>query len=331
MKNERMSLGRTILFSRSSSIIVVLVVLVLGFATLSPEHRFVDPDNLDVLLSLGSEFSIIALGVGLLMVCGEFDLSIGSILVFCSFIFFRLFEAGVPLFLIALVTILVGAVLGIINALVTVRGQIPSFITTLGTMMMWRGLAILFSGGEQKGCDVSTVPSRYFLPFFTGKIGGIFPAQAFWFVVFAVLLGTLLHYHRFGNWVFATGDNRDAARAMGINTDFVKMVCFMIVGILCGFVACAQIARTACFTSRAGDGWELKAVVASVVGGTSLRGGVGSMVGIFAGALTISVIENGLVVMRIPYFWTYVVFGLVILFSVLSSMYIERKQREARR
>ncbi|MGQ9623589.1 MAG: ABC transporter permease [Candidatus Caldatribacteriaceae bacterium] len=331
MKNEGMSLGRTILFSRSSSIIVVLAVLVLGFAILSPEHRFVDPDNLDVLLSLGSEFSIIALGVGLLMVCGEFDLSIGSILVFCSFIFFRLFEAGVPLFLIALVTILVGAVLGIINALVTVRGQIPSFITTLGTMMMWRGLALLFSGGEQKGCDVSTVPSRYFLPFFIGKIGGVFPAQAFWFVVFAVLLGILLHYHRFGNWVFATGDNRDAARAMGINTDFVKMVCFMIVGILCGFVACAQIARTACFTSRAGDGWELKAVVASVVGGTSLRGGVGSMVGIFVGALTISVIENGLVVMRIPYFWTYVVFGLVILFSVLSSMYIERKQREARR
>ncbi len=331
MKNERMSLGRTILLSRSSSIIVVLVVLVLGFAILSPEHRFVDPDNLDVLLSLGSEFSIVALGVGLLMVCGEFDLSIGSILVFCSFIFLRLFEAGVPLFFIALVTILVGAVLGIINALVTVRGQIPSFITTLGTMMMWRGLALLFSGGEQRGCDVSTVPSRYFLPFFTGKIGGVFPAQAFWFVVFAVFLGILLHYHRFGNWVFATGDNRDAARAMGINTDLVKTVCFVIVGILCGFVACAQITRTACFTSRAGDGWELKAVVASVVGGTSLRGGVGSMVGIFVGALTISIIENGLVVMRIPYFWTYVVFGLVILFSVLSSMYIEKKQREVRR
>ncbi|MEN3202911.1 MAG: hypothetical protein ABDK87_04190, partial [Atribacterota bacterium] len=103
------------------------------------------------------------------------------------------------------------------------------------------------------------------------------------------------------------------------------------VGILCGFVACAQIARTACFTSRAGEGWELKAVTASVVGGTSLRGGIGSMVGIFIGALTISVIENGLVVMRIPYFWTYVVFGLVILFSVLSSMYIEKRQQEVHR
>jgi len=331
MNDGRMSLGRKLLLSRSSSVLIVLVVLVLGFAILSPEHRFVDPDNLKVLLSLGSEFSIIALGVGLLMVCGEFDLSVGSILVFCSFVFLRLFEAQVPLFFSALTTILVGAALGIINGLITVRAQIPSFVTTLGTMMMWRGLALLFSGGEQKGCDVSTVPSRYFLPFFTGRIGGVFPAQAFWFIVFAVFLGILLHYHRFGNWIYATGDNRDAARAMGINTDLVKTVCFMIVGVLCGFVACAQIARTACFTSRAGEGWELKAVAASVVGGTSLRGGVGSMVGIFIGALTISVIENGLVVMRIPYFWTYVVFGLVIIFSVLSSMYIEKKQREAHR
>ncbi len=326
-----MGFWRKILLSRSSSILVVLVVLILGFAILSPEHRFIDPDNLKVLLSLGSEFSIVALGVGLLMICGEFDLSIGSILVFCSFIFLRLFEAQVPLFFIALLTILTGAALGILNGLITVRAQIPSFITTLGTMMMWRGLALLLSGGEQKGCDVSTVPSRYFLPFFTGRVGGAFPAQALWFTLFAVTLGILLHYHRFGNWIYATGDNRDAARAMGINTDLVKTVCFMIVGILCGFVACAQISRTACFTSRAGEGWELKAVVASVVGGTSLRGGIGSMVGIFIGALTISVIENGLVVMRIPYFWTYVVFGLVILFSVLSSMYIERKQQEAHR
>ncbi len=326
-----MGLWRRMLFSRSLSILVVLVALVAIFAILSPEHRFVDPDNLRVLLSLGSEFSIVALGVGLLMICGEFDLSIGSILVFCSFIFLRLFEAQVSLFFIALITILTGAALGVLNGLITVRGQIPSFITTLGTMMMWRGLALLLSGGEQKGCDVSTVPSRYFLPFFTGRIGGILPSQAFFFIVFAIFLGVLLHYHRFGNWIYATGDNRDAARAMGINTDFVKIICFMVVGILCGFVACAQIARTACFTSRAGEGWELKAVTASVVGGTSLRGGIGSMVGIFIGALTISVIENGLVVMRIPYFWTYVVFGLVILFSVLSSMYIEKRQQEVHR
>ncbi|MDK2897134.1 MAG: simple sugar transport system permease protein, partial [Candidatus Atribacteria bacterium] len=122
-----------------------------------------------------------------------------------------------------------------------------------------------------------------------------------------------------------TGDNQEAARAMGINTHLVKIICFMIVGVLCAFVACSQISRTACFTSRAGEGWEFKAVAASVIGGTSLLGGIGSMGGIFAGALVISVIENGLVVMRIPYSWTYVVFGLVILFSVFSNALVQRR------
>jgi len=126
--------------------------------------------------------------------------------------------------------------------------------------------------------------------------------------------------------VYTTGDNKEAARAMGINTDRVKTICFMIVGVLCAFVAVMQIVRVSSFFSRAGEGWELKAIAASVVGGTFLMGGIGSMTGIFLGAFTISVIENGLVVLRIPYFWTYVVFGLVIIFSVLSSMYMERRK-----
>ncbi|MGQ9473224.1 MAG: ABC transporter permease [Candidatus Caldatribacteriaceae bacterium] len=322
------------LWSRSTSVLLVLILMVIIFAFFSPERRFVDPDNLRVLFSLGAEFSIIALGVGMLMICGEFDLSIGSILVFCSFVFLKLFESQLSLSLIALLTVVTGGVLGLINALITVRGGIPSFVTTLGTMMFWRGFTILLSGGEQTPCDVSalgTPASFRFLSFFTGRIGGFFPMQFFWFALFAVFLGILLHYHRFGNWVYATGDNRDAARAMGINTDGVKTICFVIVGLLCGFVACAQIGRLASFSSRTGDGWELKAVAASVVGGTSLRGGMGNMLGIFLGATTISVIENGLVVLRIPYFWTYVFFGLVILISVLSSMYIEKKQRELHR
>jgi simple sugar transport system permease protein len=141
-----------------------------------------------------------------------------------------------------------------------------------------------------------------------------------------LVLGILLHFHKFGNWVYATGDNREAARAMGINTDRVKMICFTIVGILCALVAIMQIIRVSSFFSRAGDGWELKAVAASVVGGTSLMGGIGSMVGIFCGTLIIVVIENALTMLRIPYSWTYVVFGLVIIFSVLSNFYMERRR-----
>jgi ribose/xylose/arabinose/galactoside ABC-type transport system permease subunit len=145
-------------------------------------------------------------------------------------------------------------------------------------------------------------------------------------VAIAVLLWLLLHRQRLGNWVYVTGDNPLAARAMGINTSAVKIGTFTFVGLVCSFVAIMQIARTGAFTSRAGDGWELKAIAAAVVGGTSLTGGVGSMAGIFWGALIISLIENGLMVLRIPYFWTYTVFGVVIVGSVILSAFIGQRR-----
>ncbi|MEI6157062.1 MAG: ABC transporter permease [Atribacterota bacterium] len=323
MTNQE-SIWKRLIVSRSLSIFVVFIVLIVLFTVFSPQGRFLDPENLKVLLAYGSEFSIIALGAGFLMVTGEFDLSVGSILVFCSFAFLKFFGLHLNLFVVLALTVGVGALLGLLNAMITVKGQIPSFVATLGTMMLWRGLTLWFSGGEQQACDVSSSPA--FVSFLNGNLGNFFPIQAMWFIVFGIILGVILHLTRLGNWIYSTGDNADAARAMGIRTDIVKMLSFMVVGILCAFVAGIQISRVSCFTARTGEGWELKAVAACVVGGTSLRGGIGNMSGIFLGAFTISVIENGLVVLRIPYFWTYVVFGLVIIFSVLSSMYIERQK-----
>jgi simple sugar transport system permease protein len=162
---------------------------------------------------------------------------------------------------------------------------------------------------------------------FAGTIGPFFPVQALWFALFAVLLGTLLHYHRFGNWVFATGDNRDAARAMGINTDFVKMVCFVMVGVLCGFSACMQAVRIGSFAATQGIGFELRAIAACAVGGTSLRGGVGSMPGIVLGALTIPILDNGLVLLRVPVFGISAFIGIATILFVVLNSYAERKMR----
>ena len=324
MSDSKLRFVRSFFGYRFFSIFLVFVALLLFFGFFSPHYRFTSLANIKVLLGPGSEFSIIALGVGLLMVSGEFDLSVGSILVFCSFMFIRLFEIGMNLFLAGSITLGLGALLGFLNGFITTKARIPSFITTLGTMMLWRGVTLLLSLGYTRPFDTEVSPLLGSI--LTGKIGGVIPAQAIWFGAFGLVLGLVLHFHKFGNWVYATGDNKEAARAMGINTDRVKTICFMIVGVLCAFVAVMQIVRVSTFTSRAGDGWELKAIAASVVGGTSLMGGIGSMVGIFLGALTITVIENGLVLLRIPYFWTYIIFGLVIISSVLSSLYLERKR-----
>jgi simple sugar transport system permease protein len=306
----------------ASSVFLVLAALAVLFTFLSPERRFASPENLNILLAEGSEFCIVVLGVGLLMICGEFDLSVGSILVFCSFIFIRLFQTGLNLFLVLAAVLVLGAAAGFLNGLVTVKGRIPSFITTMGAMMFWRGLTLLLSEGYTAAFDQALSPR--FTAFLTGTIAGVVPVQAAWFAGIGLVLGILLHNHRLGNWVYSTGGNPTAARAMGILVEWVKVLCFSIVGLLCAFVGVMQVVRVSSFFSRAGDGWEMKAIAACVVGATALTGGRGSMAAILLGALIISVIENALVMLRITYFWTYMVFGLVIIGSMLSRAFVQR-------
>jgi simple sugar transport system permease protein len=305
-------------------VFILFILLGVIFTLLSPSYRLISPDNLSVFLGLGAEFNIIALAVGLLMICGEFDLSVGSILVFCSFTVMRLVYGGVNIYLASAITMAIGTAIGFLNGYITVRARIPSFITTLGTMMFWRGVTVFWSEGLQKPFDTSTY--TVFTKLFSDPVGGIVPVQFIWFLGITLILWFILHRRPAGNWIYVTGDNSLAARAMGINTNSIKMGVFALVGLICGFVAIMQIARTGAFTSRAGGGWELKAIAASVVGGTSLTGGIGSMAGIFWGALIVSLIENGLLVMRIPYFWTYTVFGVVIVGSAVLSAFLVKKR-----
>jgi len=313
---------------RNVGAFAILAVLVVGAAILTPDHNFIRGANLQTLLSLGSEFGIIALGIGILMIAGEFDLSVGSVLAFCSLMFIFLLEVPVDPFLALVITLVVGALVGLLNGLITVKAQVVSFIATLGTMMFWRGLTLILSGGTMRPVVLDTHPA--FVSLFTGKLAGVIPAQGIWFVLFTVLLFLLLQRQRFGNWIYATGDNALAARAMAVDTSLVKVVCFVIVSLLVAFVAVIQTTRLGAFSSRVGTGWEMRAMAAAVVGGTSLRGGRGNMVGIFVGALIIIVIDNMVGLARLAYEWTYMAFGLVILGAVLLDLLIEKRIQTAK-
>ena len=315
---------QTFVRMRSLSVLIIFILLGIVFTIFSSGHRFISRENIEVFLAFGSEFNIIALAVGMLMISGEFDLSVGSILVFCSFVFLKLVDTGMHAMPALFLTLLTGTIIGMVHGMITVKARIPSFITTLGAMLFWRGLTLFWSEGLQKPLESSQFP--IFNAVLTGSIGGIVPVQFVWFVGIALILGFIVHFHKFGNWIFTTGDNKLAAKAMGINTDRVKVACFSVLGFICSFVAVMQIARVGVFSSRAGDGWELKAIAASVVGGTALTGGVGSIAGVFWGALIISVIENGLVVLRLPYAWTFTIFGVVLVSSVLISLTIEKRR-----
>jgi len=321
-----MSYIRKFFSYRAANTLVVFVGLILIFSFFTPGHVFVNPRNITALSKLMPDLGIVALGIGMLMVCGEFDLSVSSVLPLCAFVFISLLKASVNPFFALLITLCAGAILGLLNGLITVKGHIPSFITTLGTMMFWRGILYVCSRMWPIGLRAYLPPGSLFERIFTGKIGGVVPVQMVWFIAFGVILGIILHSHRFGNWVYATGDNREAARAMGINTDRVKTICFMIVSVLCAFVGILQLLRMGTFTCTQGMGFELKAIAASVVGGTFLTGGIGSIMGIFLGAITIQMLENGLILMRVPVFGISAFIGLAIILFVILNTYIERKR-----
>ena len=305
-------------------VMAIFILIVVFVSIFSPENNFIRAKNIQNLLAFGSEFGIIVLGAGMLMIAGEFDLSVGSVLAFSSFIFAALFRAGVPPLIAFILTLIGGAAMGGLNGLITVRGRILSFVATLGTMILWRGLTLIVTGGTQFPCDLTTNPA--FLAAMNGRLGGYFPVQAVWFFLLAIVMYFILHKHRFGNWVYATGDNAPAARAMCIRTGLVKTISFMTVGVFVAFSSVIQISRVGSFSSRVGTDWELQVVAAAVVGGTSLLGGRGSMPGIFLGALIIIVIRNSLTILRLPYEWTFMVYGAIVLLSALLDLAIEKNK-----
>jgi simple sugar transport system permease protein len=164
----------------------------------------------------------------------------------------------------------------------------------------------------------------FFESLLIGSIGGVLPAQILWLLFFAVALSFLLHRHRFGNWVFVTGDNKTAARAMGISTDAVKTVCYVVVGLLCSFMAMMQTLRIESFAATQGIGFDLRAIASSVVGGVALTGGVGGMPGVFLGTLTIQILENGLILLGAPVFGINAFIGAGVILFVILNVWIER-------
>jgi len=304
--------------------LIIFIILILIFITFTPNHIFIHSDNLGALAKLAPDLGVVAMGIGSLMICGEFDLSIGSIIPTCSFIFVKLLEFEVPLIAILFITFIAGMVLGFFNGLLVVKGKIPSFIATLGTMMFWRGILYVSCRMMPIGIRAYLEPGSWFENMFVGSIGGVLPVQIVWFLFFILLLGYTVHFSKFGNWIFATGDNKTAARAMGINTNMVKIVCYMIVGLLCSFMSMMQALRIESFAATQGIGFELRAIASSVVGGTSLTGGIGSILGIFLGTITIQILENGLILMGAPVFGINAFIGIGIILFAIFNRYIGR-------
>lgn len=302
-------------------VFVVSQIVCVLFSLIFPNNfRYVSSDNIQIMLKAIPQLGILALGVGLLMIAGEFDLSVGSNFVLSAYLMAVAYNRGVPVVIAIFIALIVGALIGFINGLLTLKAKMPSFIATLGCMMFWRGIVLVIS----KGFTEPFRPGRVTESIFGGSIGPI-QAQFIWFLFVALIAYLLLERHKLGNHFFSVGGNKEAAIAIGVNANRVKMIAFMIVGVLAAFSGVVSTMRVHSVSPAQGQGLELQAIAACVIGGLSLMGGAGSIAGIVLGAAFLYVIQDVLLLLRTPGFYLQMFIGILI---ILAAMFNNLTRKE---
>lgn len=304
--------------------LVLLIVLMIFFQVKSG-GVFLSLQNLQGILGLLPETGLVAIGVTILMICGEFDLSVGSVFALMPMTMAVIMTFGVPFLPAVIAGFLVCVAIGLINGYVTLKFNIPSFITTLGMLFIARSLTIVISGGFPPLLSTD-IPSWLFTAY-VGP-GDLFRMSFLWFVAVAILAGYLLGRTNFGNWIAAVGGFREAAAATGVSVNSVKMICFVLSAVLAGFAGMIQVMRLGSPLPSIGDGMELEAVAAAVIGGTALTGGIGTVLGGIIGALLIRIIDNGLVLSQVDANWFKFAVGFLTIFAVVANTWLRTRARK---
>ncbi|MEP3276574.1 MAG: ABC transporter permease [Stappiaceae bacterium] len=303
---------------------LVLLVLLTVLFQIQSDGIFLSANNLRGILGILPEIGLMVIGVTILMICGEFDLSVGSVFALMPMTMAVLMADNVPFFLAFIAGLAVCAAIGFINGFLTIKYNIPSFITTLGMLFIARSLTIVISGGFPPLLP-NDLPNWLFTVF-VGP-GDLFRMSFVWFVVIAVLASLLMSRTNFGNWVRATGGFLPAAMSMGIPTARVKIACFMLCSMLAGFAGMIQVLRLGSPLPSIGEGWELQAVAAAVIGGTALTGGIGAVLGGVIGAILIRVIDNGLVLSQVDANWFKFAIGFLTIFAVVINAWLAKRAK----
>lgn len=263
----------------------------------------------------------IAFGITCVLIGGGIDLSVGSVVAASGVMAVRLANASVPLVFCILIALMFGALVGLFNGYVVSHTTIPPFIVTLSTQIIVRGVSYILTGGQPTQCTnegFNNIGTEYFL--------GI-PIPVIIVLIALLLLFLIMNKTRFGRHVFAVGGNREAARYAGVNVRWVQMRVFVISGVMAALAGVVLAARLYSGQPNVGEGFERDAIAASVLGGTSFNGGIGSLGGTVIGALIIGVLNNGMNLLKIDTYWQYVVKGAVILGAVYMDFLKKEKAK----
>ena len=297
-----------------------LIVLVAGFSLASP--NFFQVSNIMAILQATSVNGVLAVGVTLIIITGGIDLSIGTLMTFCAVMTgVVLTWAGMPLLLGVLTSIATGALCGLISGTFVAKMKIPPFIATLGMMLMLKGLSLIVTGTKPIYFNDTPGFSEIAQGSLIGRIVPAFPVPNGVLILFIVsaAVAWILGRTVLGRYTFALGSNEEAVRLSGVNTDAWKMAIYALAGGICGIAGLLIASRLNSAQPALGLGYELEAIAAVVIGGTSLAGGRGTILGTLIGALIMSVLTNGLRVMSVAPEWQTVVTGAIIVAAVYAD------------
>ena len=324
MENKKKSVSSYI-SEYAAFIALALLVIVLGF--ISPEFR--TASNFLNLLRQASFNGLIAIGMTCVILSDGIDLSVGSTFALSAIICAELIMAGIPAPLAILISLLAGTLLGIVSGVLVTKGRLQPFIATLITMTAYRGLAMIITDGKPISRLAASIESEAgaFLFKVLGKGNVVFgpndliriPIPAIILVIALVAFWFILTKTTFGRKIYATGSNAKCAKLVGVNTTKIKIAVYAISGFLASLAGLIMISRVDSAQPTLGDGYELDAIAAVALGGTSMSGGRGKVSGTFAGVLIIAVLNNGLNILGVSTYYQEVIKAIVILIAVLSD------------
>jgi ribose transport system permease protein len=316
-KADRLRQLRAVLGNQAVSMLLILILMWFLLSLLSP--YFFTVSNLSEITLQTAVIGIIAAGETLVILSGGIDLSVGSVFACSGIAGGLVFQTTGNLWLTLIITLLTGAVLGSLNGVFISWLRVPPFIATLGMLGMARGLALILS----RGIPIFGLSKEY-LWIGQGKVFDFVPVPTLILLAVFALVFFIARYTRFGRFTYAVGSNAEAAKLSGISLRSVILGTYALSGLFCGVGAVIEAARLATIQPAGGNGYELLAIGAVVIGGTSLFGGEGNVIATLIGALIETTIRNGLNLLGVNAFWQYVVNGAVIIAAVAVDQWRRR-------
>ena len=325
-KPERARYAALTHFARRNGLQIGIVGVMLGIWLLfiigAPE-TFLKKDIYRALMTSVPYWGVIALPLTMVIIAGDIDLSFISIMAVGMVAFWEGYDLTNSLGIAFAAALVSGFLVGLLNGIIIVKMGIPSLIATIGTQFFWRGVVEVVRRGQ--GESLTLARDTVLRDVLVSKVGGYVPAQVIWMILVALVVWFILNRHKLGAHTYLIGDNEGSARLMGVNVDRTRMLLFALVGVASAFGGVLQSLDVWYFWPNLGEGYQMNTLAAVFLGGTSVFGGTGTILGTFVGCFIIGAIQPGIIAIGLTGYWTKLIYGLIITVSVAMHAFVRRR------